>query len=527
MTQSPEQRRPNPESQTPQPHIEYQQLIDRLEGLTARNIELTSYQDEFDPEDIKAAINNIPGMKLLRILQTAHAKAVSRTREGGVYRPLPKTLEDEKSLIEIMSAQADAQAARNEFISSGADNALRGKLSSAETLDVDGIWAGQTILDTPSTAIFEAFGLPADTTRTQFNRFKEDVKAALRNRLSLLKTDDTPDHGITQPQIPEINQLSDITPEVHEQIIKQSRIDKAMFAIATDYFQPKGTIEQDTTTARQVDAARQAVEEATSPPGPETITNPTAETIEAIISLTPDHTLVNTDMPSKVRLNPIEGAQNQPEPVSSYGFQTFGAIADREGEVRKADRRRQLVHPRNKYGDYAPHPESIIFTPIVDEITKETTTYERAPGVLGVFGKTNPVTRTETVGTQPRQIVNRLTGETENAVAVDYTFKPSLDLGSDVTYRAADGRPGNHIYWTIILPESVARQLQAAVLTSPNIARELSHRLIVDNCGIPEGYWEGTVPNDHTQIKPPYESLPSDWKLAVRTPESDWQNLKI
>ncbi len=65
---------------------------------------------------------------------------------------------------------------------------------------------------------------------------------------------------------------------------------------------------------------------------------------------------------------------------------------------------------------------------------------------------------------------------------------------------------------SLILPESVARELEAAGRENPEVIRKVIEGAVMRNLGISEEAWDGREGKDRgLLIKPPYEGCASRW----------------
>jgi len=168
--------------------------------------------------------------------------------------------------------------------------------------------------------------------------------------------------------------------------------------------------------------------------------------------------------------------------------------------------------------------EMVAFTPATETIYKD----EVIPGrKRTLFRKGTPDRiRKVPVGERQAAMVNALTGETESAEYVDYTFNPrgrANELareGKMPEYREIGGvRLGNMVAMRLKLPKSVARQLKAAVEKNPDVIRELLDKSVMnqaDGTDMNEELWN---PKEKSAMyghgRPPYEELPEGWKLFM------------
>jgi len=151
----------------------------------------------------------------------------------------------------------------------------------------------------------------------------------------------------------------------------------------------------------------------------------------------------------------------------------------------------------------------------------------------GMFGKAAPKmgTRLEDIpgSEHPRMIVNPETNTPEPTVRFRYKFSYDMSAmrlvneGKLPRYPGFnDGRDGQAVQLGVDLPKSIADKLQEEITANPGVARQLVERLVLanNNGNINEEYWnqgnkrwnKGTTQG---RIKPPYESLPDDWQVAI------------
>lgn len=514
------------ENKSPQPQVDYALIADRLQDGVQQNIALTSEAGEVDDAEKQATIDATPGLSLLRQLTTQHIIAATRTREGGIYRPKPDILEKERPFVEVMEAQADWQVSLNSYLASGTDNDLRARQQSMDPITTDDIWLAQTELGSMTPAALKAFDLPPNTTRLQFEEFKLQVKSCLQDYLGSLIPGDPSDfhdkQNIPFGDLSAIHKPSDITLELHSLLTERSRIQRTMYGLLTDHFQRLQAKENETKAkdeqADRVDTARELLDDAPESAAPETIKYTDSAIINETVIAAKGYTLINTDMVGGVDLNMSEGSQARRTDV---GFQNFGGLANDEAI------RLNLLNTFNSASRElsSPPAEAVLFTMATEDITETTTRKVRAGGLGGLFGRKQIVYNTVVTGQKPIEVVNPKTGNAEPGVYLDYHFRPTSEVASEIGYKCSDGRLGNFLHSRILVPESVAGELESELQENPVMIRELIHQLLVQNGGLPEDLWEGTSDKRNYPVRPPYEHLDSNWTIALRPRHHSWIKL--
>ena len=531
MSNNPEQTHQSAERQIPQPQVEYQALAEQLEQAVEQNIVLTNAEDELDETDVQAAIDAIPGLQLLKQLGARHTKEAGRVREGGLYRPNPNILNTEKPFIEIMSAQANLEQGRSTYLKSGADSYLRTLQYSSQPLTAEDIWLTQISLSSYNPAALNAYGLPESTSRPQFEHFKNQVKACLADYLEFLKPQGSSDfldkQTIPFEDLNAVHQPADVSPELHDLLTERARIQQAMYELLTEHHQ--ATAAQSTTDRSLADqtkrtrTARQQLEGTQPERSQETLSDPEQQLIDQALAAGRGQTYVNTDMVGSVELTSSSGSSDKR--LTDVGYQYFSDIP--HAAAYTAVIRNEILDTHRQTTRELPQTlaESVILTPANEDITETTEHEVKVPGLRGFFGQTRTVSETTVTGQRPRAITNLATGETEPGIYLDYQFKPTREIGDSIDYKCSDGRSGNYLLCRVLIPESVANELQAAIINKPTIVRELVHQLLVQNGGLPEDFWEGTDQRRAYPVRPAYEKLPTSWTVALRTADQAWHEL--
>lgn len=173
-------------------------------------------------------------------------------------------------------------------------------------------------------------------------------------------------------------------------------------------------------------------------------------------------------------------------------------------------------------------PEVVQFQRMIDEPV-----YENVEVRTSAFSRK---TRTERIlkGREKRELPkvrNEATGQDEPGVVFRYQFSSQLGDGYSrdlPTYHAMGGRGGNLLKIETTLPASIAASLEQLIRDDPKQLREIVHRLVITEGGVPEGVWDGTAPRAQVRtssetvhaMRPPYDNLPTDWKIALYGDES-------
>lgn len=230
--------------------------------------------------------------------------------------------------------------------------------------------------------------------------------------------------------------------------------------------------------------------------------------IESVLAAARNNLTIHTDAPPDTEIRFGDEYRDR----TGAGFSTFGS------------------RPHLDHG--APfeirQPEVVQFQRMIEEPV-----YENVEVRTSAFSRK---TRTERIlkGREKRELPkvrNEATGQDEPGVVFRYQFSSQLGDGYSrdlPTYHAMGGRGGNLLKIETTLPASIAASLEQLIRDDPKQLREIVHRLVITEGGVPEGVWDGTAPRAQARtssetvhaMRPPYDSLPTDWKIALYGDES-------
>lgn len=205
------------------------------------------------------------------------------------------------------------------------------------------------------------------------------------------------------------------------------------------------------------------------------------------------------------------------------GFTDLGDGLKTDRENKKiAYMPQQIRQEVNKDPNWRNHLNEAVSFSAVNEVKTQQVT--RKHEQKGKFGRTHSTeyTVTETIpgSEHPKIMRNELTGKDEPTVRFRYMFKYSDQALMEKElprYKEFKGsRDGAQILAGVDLPESIARNLERAIMQDPASARDIVERLFLENNdgSITEQHWSEGGENKHP-MRPPYEQLPKDWTIAV------------
>ena len=137
------------------------------------------------------------------------------------------------------------------------------------------------------------------------------------------------------------------------------------------------------------------------------------------------------------------------------------------------------------------------------------------------------------VGERRVRVTHPRTGNTEEAIYFDYAYNPRLtgdpsrerELGLPIYRETQGNRSGNSFIVRIILPQSIAVQLQEEIERRPVSAREIAEKMVLERGGVSEEQWFSGISVDIygrtvkcNRSKPPYEGLQGDHRMYLVTP---------
>lgn len=201
-------------------------------------------------------------------------------------------------------------------------------------------------------------------------------------------------------------------------------------------------------------------------------------------------TRIHTDVAAETILQFKDGTT---KPRS--GFQSFGDGITQNNQY----------HSTESFTTDKEQVEAIIFEPDTTTLYRTVTESVDRGGVFK--RKIEQVERQEPDGETPTMVMNERTGQPEPGVKVAYQFNSNRFPYDGPAYDTISGRPGNMLVVEMTLPQSTAESFRQVVAQDPRFARELAHKLVIEN-GISETDWSSTV-------RPPYDQLSSEWSIAI------------
>ncbi len=154
------------------------------------------------------------------------------------------------------------------------------------------------------------------------------------------------------------------------------------------------------------------------------------------------------------------------------------------------------------YGDKGIY-EGVVFSPVSKNVYEEV----EVPGRKKMFGR-EPATKEHRItGTQPMLASEVVAGATdEPAVEMTYRTFGDTSYSQETEYKVSDGRTGNYLVVSVVMPQSVAAKLEQDAKADPKIIRTVAEKAMLENTGIPEAAWR--TGDEHTRgrpMRPPYE----------------------
>jgi hypothetical protein len=224
-----------------------------------------------------------------------------------------------------------------------------------------------------------------------------------------------------------------------------------------------------------------------------------------------------------------------PSARAHEGYQGHGVEArlDRQKQVRINGEIVQM--PEVKQANQGEINESVAeimtFTPEQETITVGVPQKKMVEGKRGIFGSKYEEKIVDVPTAVQVDKYDPVSGE--RLVRVGYTFDPRL-AGDTSTYakrqRMVDAtqgdtfpvygevnhnRPGGHLSYGMVLPESLAKDFQDRVAADPYFARDFADKLFTSAVTpfSQEDYEQGAASNN--RIRPPYDELPDGWRMYM------------
>jgi hypothetical protein len=98
-------------------------------------------------------------------------------------------------------------------------------------------------------------------------------------------------------------------------------------------------------------------------------------------------------------------------------------------------------------------------------------------------------------------------GDDEPAVEMIYRTFAAPFQSQDLQYHCRDNRTGNVLAVSVVMPESVARELEQKGRTNPKLIRAVAEQAVLEVCGISEQSWsKDSQPTPDQPVRPPYEA---------------------
>ncbi len=193
---------------------------------------------------------------------------------------------------------------------------------------------------------------------------------------------------------------------------------------------------------------------------------------------------------------------------SQHGYSGFSERVEdkRQGVPIKEYNEPFVLEDRNLhkvYGDRGIY-EGVVFTPVSKNMYEEV----EVPGRKKMFGREPATKQRQVAGTEP-MLASEVVAGAADEPAVEMTYRTFGDSSyrSETEYKVPDGRAGNILVVSIVMPESVAGNLEQAGKADPNIIRTVAEKAMLENIGIPEAAWrEGDEHTHGRPMRPPYEA---------------------
>jgi hypothetical protein len=248
------------------------------------------------------------------------------------------------------------------------------------------------------------------------------------------------------------------------------------------------------------------------------------------------------------------GGEQQSPMVSGFSYIGVGATAEGIDRLSAWAQFKGRYSPAGAiYGQDNGVVEGIAFSPVftrtnervqdgfetVTEVTGSRPMYERrAVGILGAFGMQHqdvyvgeePVTEEKQVPIYkivPKvtraTVVDPSSGEAEPGTELCYTFRH--DPEGSVAYLDDLGRPGASLVVAIVLPETTAREMRTFLEQQPHMMRAVAGQILQrqhPSLFEARGHKNEYQPDATRQVglRPPYETLPTDWRIGMATKET-------
>lgn len=129
------------------------------------------------------------------------------------------------------------------------------------------------------------------------------------------------------------------------------------------------------------------------------------------------------------------------------------------------------------------------------------------PRFLGVLSKKVSRRIQKVTGTRPilhNEVVSG--GSDEPLASFNYNLETGNTQASNL-YKDEMGRPGNILYMTLLLPESVARKLMDELSENPRFVRKLADEVMMRKLGISEKALRYGVEGSHGPLRPSYKEI--------------------
>lgn len=216
---------------------------------------------------------------------------------------------------------------------------------------------------------------------------------------------------------------------------------------------------------------------------------------------------IETDMPSKYANNKVQGFSSkesgkwagQSRPSRQHIEKLFGTESNRTGATRG--------DVEKFYQDKGIH-EAVAFTPVTKD---EYGDIEVA--TKGRFGRVTKTAQRQVVGALPVS-ANEVLANSSDEPLVEMTYKvfPHPDYTDNETrWRTSDGRDGNILTVSMMLPQSLARQVEAAGKKDPELIRTIAETATVRAIGVSEElYRNGSEETRGNPMRAPHEA----WRSA-------------
>ncbi len=210
---------------------------------------------------------------------------------------------------------------------------------------------------------------------------------------------------------------------------------------------------------------------------------------------------VHAALPREYNANGREGFQISVEARrQSVGGESFGRKIQDDFRIEGALSAESLDRV---YGDAGVH-EAVAFTPVEAPVYENYEVVERK----GLFRQQREA-RSRIIDTKPVTTGSLIEGGGEEpAVEMVYrTFAGDAVQHPDWAYRTSDGRTGNLLAVSLILPESVARELEQEGRKDPNVIRKIVEQAVLRATQTtPEAWRAGDTLTHSNPVRPPYEA---------------------